>query len=392
MQGGGFLRVLVSMAGIGVLTSSTVAGAGRGAVVATPDVCPAPLVYRGGPLMQHVKVVTLFWGPTVNPYQGQLENFFATVTNSPYFDWLAEYDVPQPGVPATTAYSINRGSWSSSFQDSTPSNSSKTLSDSDIQQELRNRVDAGTLTSDADTLFMIYFPQDYTVVAPSGEQSCTGFCGYHWSTTSTAGAPIRYGVIPDVTQTPCRGGCGNSPTQFDNLTSVSSHEMIESVTDPDVALSQMGWYNNLCGEIGDQCNTQQGTVAGLTVQLEWSNKYNKCMVTPDSPDMGTLDLAAPPDQGSADGATLDDLAVLPDAPNASPDLATTNASSRDLSAGDMRGPSPNGGHGCGCSVGGRETTGGVGGGLALLISLFVTRLRRTRRRFHSARRTATGGR
>jgi hypothetical protein len=69
---------------------------------------------------------------------------------------------------------------------------------------------------------------------------------------------------------------------------VSSHELIEAVTDPAVGVaatyaSPLSWYNKTYGEIGDLCNAQQGTVLGTdgvnyTVQKEWSNSTLSCRV------------------------------------------------------------------------------------------------------------------
>ena len=41
-------------------------------------------------------------------------------------------------------------------------------------------------------------------------------------------------------------------TNFDQLTAVTSHELAEAVTDPNVGTGQLGWYDEqLNGEIGD---------------------------------------------------------------------------------------------------------------------------------------------
>jgi hypothetical protein len=38
-----------------------------------------------------------------------------------------------------------------------------------------------------------------------------------------------------------------------------------------------GWYEDTNGEIGDICAWNFKTVAGYTVQLEWSNQQGKCI-------------------------------------------------------------------------------------------------------------------
>ncbi|KAJ3329150.1 hypothetical protein HDU76_008522 [Blyttiomyces sp. JEL0837] len=88
----------------------------------------------------------------------------------------------------------------------------------------------------------------------------------------------------------CAGGCGSAATTFQNLCSVSSHEIVEATTDPAIGVvtgstvaAPAAWYNSASGEIGDLCNAQQGTVVGgdgvtYTVQKEWSNKAAACVL------------------------------------------------------------------------------------------------------------------
>jgi hypothetical protein len=124
-------------------------------------------------------------------------------------------------------------------------------------------------------MYMIYFPTPITITMGGGT-SCAnmGFCAYHQSFTHNAKL-VRYGVMPDQAAGGCATGCGPG-NAFQNTTDVSSHELIEAVTDPDGT----GWYDNNCGEIGDICAIGQGEAAivnGFTVQKEWSNKNNDCI-------------------------------------------------------------------------------------------------------------------
>src|SRR5204862_3749158 len=50
------------------------------------------------------------------------------------------------------------------------------------------------------------------------------------------------------------GSAANSSlgtTAIDQLTAVTSHELAEAVTDPDVNFARLGWYDTRRGEIGD---------------------------------------------------------------------------------------------------------------------------------------------
>ena len=235
-----------------------------------PDVTGAQLVYYGGPVLSKVKVFTVFWNNNVQ-FQSQLNAFYTAVTNSAYFDWLSEYNTP--------TQTIGRGSFIGSLVDPTPP-ASTALTNVDIQTELGKLIDAGKVPAPtADTLYMVHFPPGVSIDL-DGSGSCVVFCAYH-NTFVHNGVNIYYGVMPDQGGS-CAGGCGGDPSLFNNLTSVSSHELIETVTDAAVGLATtvgppLAWYDQTNGEIGDICNAQQGSVAGYVVQTEWSNKANACI-------------------------------------------------------------------------------------------------------------------
>ena len=68
-------------------------------------------------------------------------------------------------------------------------------------------------------------------------------------------------------------GCTGNLSQLDALTSTSSHELCEAITD---AIPGEGWYDDPNNEeIGDICAWQTKKIGDYTVQLEWSNKEGK---------------------------------------------------------------------------------------------------------------------
>jgi hypothetical protein len=69
-------------------------------------------------------------------------------------------------------------------------------------------------------------------------------------------------------------GCTGGLAAPDALTSTSSHELCEAITD---AVPGTGWYDQTHGEIGDICAWKTKQLGGYTVQLEWSNQQNNCM-------------------------------------------------------------------------------------------------------------------
>jgi hypothetical protein len=225
---------------------------------------PAPrLTYRGGPLLTAVEVFTVFWGAAwqTAPESGladSLNAFFDFILTSELLDQLAEYDVP--------GMAIGQGKRTGTITVDAP-RLRHSISDGAIQHALQ-----GWITSDpafpppsANTLYFIYLPAGVAVIQ-GGSRSCQAFCGYH----SDIGGHIFYAVMPFAGCAGCAGGL----SVLEALTSTSSHELCEAITD---AIPGEGWYDDANGEIGDICAWKTKTLGAYTVQLEWSNQANACV-------------------------------------------------------------------------------------------------------------------
>jgi hypothetical protein len=230
----------------------------------TPEAGAAPaakLLYGGGPLLASPEVFTVFWGP---PWQSaplsnlltQVNQFFSFILTSPLVAQLAEYDVGQ--------YHITQGKLlgTATLTASAPA----VVSDTAIQIMLQHAIstNAAFPAPNPNLLYFIYMPPGVTVVM-GGTKSCQAFCGYHDNISGT----IFYAVMPYPNCPGCLGGL--SPV--DALTSTSSHELCEAITD---AVPGSGWYDDHNGEIGDICAWKTKKVGQYTVQLEWSNSGNAC--------------------------------------------------------------------------------------------------------------------
>lgn len=230
----------------------------------TPDVAPH-LQYFGGPLLTHISVHPVWWRSTTR-FQSAFNTFYGSVTNSPLYSMLSQYN-------------IGAGSQVSGFTDN---DTATTISDSSIHTELNRLFANGSLPlPNGSNYYPIHFPQGSHITGPDGSRSCVQFCAYH-GTYVRNGVNVNYGVIPDVGDSGCNGGCGNNASVQNNEQSVASHELVEATTDPAVGLatvigSPLGWYDPNNGEIGDICNGLQGTTNGLVVQKEWSNAANACV-------------------------------------------------------------------------------------------------------------------
>jgi hypothetical protein len=252
---------------------------------------PPHLTYYGGKVISNVKIVMVLWGSGtyISEISGtQMSGFYAGVTNSPHMDWLSEYDTTitanngQPGTNQT----IGRGTFLGKVT-LTNVPVASTITDATVQSTLAAAISAGLVPApDDNTLYMVHFPAG-KVITMGGNSSCSQFCAYH-GTFLRNGQPVYYGVNPDLGPTsPCTPGCGIG-TPFVNQCVISSHEMIESITDAEVGLASvlgppLAWYDDTNGEIGDICAGTTGTVLGgdggtYAVQTEWSNKYGACIV------------------------------------------------------------------------------------------------------------------
>jgi hypothetical protein len=141
-----------------------------------------------------------------------------------------------------------------------------TVQHSAIQKLLQQDIDVGTLpATNRNTLYFVFLPEGVQVVQ-GGSASCQSFCGYH----DSFGSNVYYAVMPY----PGCSGCTGGLAVFDALTSTTSHELCESITDP---IPGQGWYDDNNGEIGDICAWKTRKLDKYTIQLEWSNKAGSCV-------------------------------------------------------------------------------------------------------------------
>ncbi|HEV7553457.1 MAG TPA: hypothetical protein VGP65_17350 [Candidatus Angelobacter sp.] len=273
-----------------------------GAAVGFAAPAGAHLTYFGGPIISNVQVVQVLYGSgsynsqvagTTSPTMG---NFFSDITSTGLISLMQQYNT---NISGGTGQIFGNGTFGGLFQIvPAAGNNGSTISDTQIQAELLAQITAGHLPApilDAqgqpNTLYMIYFPPGKTITQ-GGSSSCVagGFCAFHGTTSSTFNSKhVLYGVMPDMQAgSGCSTGCGTSSV-FGNYTSVTSHELVEAMTDAQVGIATvvgppLAWYDQTNGEIGDICNGQQATyVANGTsyvIQLEFSNAANNCVTFP----------------------------------------------------------------------------------------------------------------
>lgn len=122
----------------------------------------------------------------------------------------------------------------------------------------------------------VYFV--YTSNFPSG----TNYCAWH-SHGYCNGVDIKVAYMPNTTGIAgCDPGdlygCNSYSQGTRSLANVTSHEFMETITNPDLS----AWYDNSGSEIGDKCAWQFNSCVTLTtgswqLQEEWSNAANGCV-------------------------------------------------------------------------------------------------------------------
>ena len=114
-------------------------------------------------------------------------------------------------------------------------------------------------------LYFVYLPPGVKLIQGGGRPARP-------SAAITTTSPDRSSMPP--CPIPGARGCTGGLAALDALTSTSSHELCEAITDP---IPGQGWYDDDNGEIGDICAWKTKKVGAYTVQLEWSNKANACV-------------------------------------------------------------------------------------------------------------------
>jgi hypothetical protein len=249
------------------------------------------------PIIPNVQIETVYlgsaWtGPPSNPEVSaeltaeaqDLNQFFGTITNSPYMDGLSQYSM-------TTASGtvIRPGYGSFARTDFVPGQpvANPTVPEAGIQAVLANEILSGRLDApNGNTLYMVFMP-------PGVEDAQdVGHTGHHLSFPYGSGTAYYATVEHPLTGVNPTGGAGNA-TNFQKLTEIASHEMVEAITDPMVDVpGKQAWGDDnsadkyYLDEIGDitqamEQNVPGGAmgVEGLTgygyvVQKYWSNQDN----------------------------------------------------------------------------------------------------------------------
>ena len=158
--------------------------------------------------------------------------------------------------------------------------SRRVITERDVQGLVADTIRGGGVTKpDGDTVYTLFLPPN--VVLRHGEaDSRRGLGGFHGSYIDPRSRkPVYYAAIVYADS---KNGVQFTSKPLDNISIAATHEWSEAVTDPDVNRGKLGWYDRVFGEIGDiplnmgfAPSQLWGRLNGCAVQREWSNRYNR---------------------------------------------------------------------------------------------------------------------
>lgn len=234
--------------------------------------------YYGGAVLTHVEAQALFLGSdwsNVSTYKAEtttLNNFLGNVTGGAYMDALT-----------SAGYGVGRGTASAGVIDNTTYKAGSMITDASIQAKIQADIKSGLLQApDANRLYIVYVDPNVAVNLGSGQGTTQqGILGYHGAFAGIDAAGnarvIHYAVV--VTPGGAAHNSSLSTSAIDQLTAVSSHEIAEAVTDPNVNYGQLGWYDSSRGEIGDITENNPNALVRLNGYLvqEVANQYDQLL-------------------------------------------------------------------------------------------------------------------
>jgi hypothetical protein len=232
------------------------------------------LLNHGGPQISDAGFWAIYWNaaaaestdtssPAYATMRDEIDAFISSFSDGLNWDNSATDDytiIQQYGAQNLIAASLRN--WGS-FVDARTTQTS--IQDSAVRTYLISLFTSGKVLALNSVVYGVYFPPGMQVTTQGGA-SCTTFCGYHGHFNYN-GMDIKYASFPYLDCSACKL---TGKHVADMLTIVTSHEIREAVTDPDLN----AWFDGAGYEADDKCawhNLYQMSNGGFWVQPEYSN-------------------------------------------------------------------------------------------------------------------------
>lgn len=236
-------------------------GVGTGCLgTLSPGCAPVPLQYNGGPVEQAGTTnYVVFWEPTgstvSSTYNSLITRFFNDIGGSTLYGVATQYY-----QGSNQQHIVNSSHLGGTWVD-TSAYPSSSLSDADIQNEAVKAINANGWTKGIGSQVYVFLAKGENQCMSSGTCSFSTYCAYH-GFFNASGATILYASMPYAGTD--LSGCGtqsstspNNDLDADAEMSITSHELMETVTDPQLT----AWYDATGSEIGDKCAYTFGSTA-----------------------------------------------------------------------------------------------------------------------------------
>jgi hypothetical protein len=249
--------------------------------------------YWGGGFLESMQIVTVTF--TGDALRNVAEAFDDGITSTAWWDAVNAGNCDKSG------HCIGHGGGAGHVH-LAPTNLPQTLDEQPMIASgtvwgfINTLIQSGKLPPPSATqVYAFYIPSSTTVTSPSGTP-CQDIGGYHATMAATAPGSTTAVTFPYIIM----GRCPNDDQ--DALTSLASHELVETATDPYVSSGAIGfssggdaWDMNGGGEVGDRCELywedqdqqQQMYVreSGYMVQRIWNNaaavaSHDPCVPAP----------------------------------------------------------------------------------------------------------------
>ncbi len=270
-----------------------------------------PLIWHGGPVMgtpstRPVVVTPIFWQPAGHRMDGKYEsiitaylagvahdsglhtNVFSTLNEYYGSNGTISYQV-QLGTPIVDNNRLPADGCTVASSDTANiyadhSGYNACLDDAQIQTETNNVISARNLPVDLGHMYVLFLAKHvescfFAGSTTTSDNFCTinhqpsaAYCAYH--NENTSGSPIYSNMPYPIYASAVGFTCGsdarfpvvqtpNHNADGDTEVSPTSHEIMESITDPDTV---SGWYDARGYENGDECAYVFGPTLGKTGQ------------------------------------------------------------------------------------------------------------------------------
>jgi hypothetical protein len=256
----------------------------------------ALLYHFGGPIMPKIEIYNIFWVPATlqNGKSASLPSYYAGAMNNLGKDYAGHtlssnntqyYQIigSKTFVSGLSFLATANGSFGGSFTDTSPYPGSSCtdsatpgncIIDTDIQTEVQKVIAAQGWSGGLNKIFNVYTAVGEGSCFDSTSSSCAyvgsnGYCAYHGSIGSGSSS-IIYSNEPYAAAPGCQGGSAPNHPDSDAAASITSHEITEAITDPNLN----AWFTSSGAEIGDLCAWNFGTNtydSGLANQ-QWNGR------------------------------------------------------------------------------------------------------------------------